>query len=225
MNDSRLCVKKLWYMVFWRTINFMVNLFEKILKYLDDPSVIWIDDQKYDGSTLLEEGRTLFQNPCTFNLTEYREVSYDFGILPMPKKDEGQAEYISYGQPWVVYCPYVPITVTDADREMVGMLLDTMVAYSHQYVRPAVFDTVIQLKSTRDEESGKIINELFNNVSFELADNVSKTNVGGLLGNLFTYKFGKMEFSSSWAKIKDAAYKDLENMKSTLAENEAKMQQ
>ena len=92
-------------------------------------------------------------------------------------------------------------------------------------MRPAVFDTVIQLKSTRDEESGKIINELFNNVSFELADNVSKTNVGGLLGNLFTYKFGKMEFSSSWAKIKDAAYKDLENMKSTLAENEAKMQQ
>ena len=203
----------------------MVNLFEKILKYLDDPSVIWIDDPKYEGSTLLEEGRTLFQNPCTFNLTEYREVGYDFGILPMPKKDEGQAEYISYGQPWVVYCPYVPITVTGADREMVGMLLDAMAAYGHQYVRPAVFDTVIQLKSTRDEESGKIINELFNNVSFELADNVSKTNVGGLLGNLFTYKFGKMEFSSSWAKIKDAAYKDLENMKSTLAENEAKMQQ
>ncbi len=202
----------------------MVNLFDRIMKYLEDPSVIWIDDPKYDGSTLLNEGRTLFQNPCTFNLTEYREVNYDFGILPMPKEDENQAEYISYGQPWVVYCPYVPITVTGADREMVGMLLDAMAAYGHQYVRPAVFDTVIQLKSTRDEESAKIVGELFDNVSFEMADNVSRTNVGALLGNLFTYKFGTMEFSSSWAAIKDAAQKDLDSMTTTLAENEAKMQ-
>ena len=114
---------------------------------------------------------------------------------------------------------------------MVGMLLDAMAAYGHQYVRPAVFDTVIQLKSTRDEESGKIINELFNNVSFELVSTVSSgeigsgSNVRGLFDDLFTYKFGTMEFASSWAAVKDKAESELKSLVATLAENEAKMQQ
>ncbi len=202
----------------------VVNLFERILKYYEDPSVIWGDDAKYDGGTLLNEGRTLFQNPCTFNLTEYREVDFDFGILPMPKENENQANYVSYGQPWVTYCPYVPITITGADREMVGMVIDAMAAYGHQYIRPAVFDNVIQLKSTRDEESAKIVHDIFDNVSFELVSTVSSGNVRNMLDNLFTYKYGTMEFTSSWAKIKDAATKELDSLISTIAENEAKMQ-
>ena len=208
----------------------VVNLFERILKYYEDPSVIWIDDPKYDGATLLEEGRTLFQNPCTFNLTEYRDFNYDFGILPMPKEDENQANYISYGQPWVTYCPYVPITVVGEDRAMVGMILDAMAAYGHQYVRPAVFDNVIQLKSTRDEESAKIVHDIFDNVSFELVSTVSSSEIGyasntrSLFDNLFTYKYGTMELTSSWASVKDAAENDLKSLVATLAENEAKMQ-
>lgn len=208
----------------------VVNLFERILKYYEDPSVIWIDDEKYDGGKLLDEGRTLFQNPCTFNLTDYREVNYDFGILPMPKENENQEDYITYGQPWVTYCPYVPITVTGANREMVGMLIDAMAAYGHQYVRPAVFENVIQLKSTRDEDSAKIVHDLFDNVSFELVSMTSKfdtgsgANVNSMLSNLFTYQYGTMEFASSWAAIKDAAENDLKALATALAENEAKMQ-
>ena len=202
----------------------VVNLFERILKYYADPSVTR-DLGSAEISTLLNEGRTLFQNPCTFNLTEYREVNYDFGILPMPKEDENQAEYISYGQPWVTYCPYVPITVTGADREMVGMVIDGMAAYGHEYVRPAVFDNVIQLKSTRDEESAKIVHDIFDNVSFELVSTLSSGNVRDMLDNLFTYKFGTMEFSSSWAAIKDSAMDELKGLTASIAENEAKMQQ
>lgn len=201
----------------------LITLFDHLLSYLSDPSVTR-DLGDAEISKLLYEGRTLFQNPCTFNLTEYREVEFSFGILPMPKENEEQENYISYGQPWVVYCPYVPITVTGAEREMTGMLLDAMAAYGHQYVRPAVFDNVIQLKTTRDEESAKIISSMFDNVSFELADNVSRS-LGSLLGNLFTNKFGTMERASSWASIKEAAEADLQSMVATLAENEAKMQQ
>ena len=65
---------------------------------------------------------------------------------------------------------------------------------------------------------------MFDNVSFELADNVSR-GLGSLLGNLFTNKFGTMERASSWASIKEAAEADLQSMVATLAENEAKMQQ
>lgn len=201
----------------------VVNLFERILKYYEDPSVTR-DLGSAEISTLLNEGRTLFQNPCTFVLTEYREANYDFGILPMPKEDENQAEYISYGQPWVTYCPYVPITVTGEDRAMVGMVIDAMAAYGHEYVRPAVFDNVIQLKSTRDEESAKIVHDIFDNVSFELVSTISSNNVRNMLDDLFTYNFGTMEFSSSWAKIKDAALQELDSLITTLAENEAKMQ-
>ena len=46
-----------------------------------------------------------------------------------------------------------------------------------------------------------------------------------MLDNLFTYKFGTMEFSSSWAAIKDSAMDELKGLTASIAENEAKMQQ
>ena len=163
---------------------------------------------KLNVSAILNGGQFLFLNTCTFNLAEYRDFTFDYGILPMPKKDEAQDKYISYAQPWVVASPVIPITVTGDDLAMTGTITDAMSAYGYACLRPAVFDNVIQMKGTRDEQSASIVNRLFENVTFELA---TIYGFGGFYSS-FTNAFENNQTAnlmSVWAKIQKSADKEL----------------
>jgi hypothetical protein len=151
---------------------------------------------------MLEAGTLLFANPCTFNLPEFREYDYDFGILPMPKENEQQDNYISYAQPWVVSIPYVPVTNTGDTLDMSGVLIDAMAAYGYDYLRPAVFDNVIQLKGARDEKSGQIIDMMFENITFELTSILNFDRLNSNLQEHFTRALGKKDIVSRYAAIK-----------------------
>ena len=140
----------------------------------------------------------------------------------MPKKDEAQKDYISYAQPWVVVSPVVPVTVTGDALAMTGTLTDAMAAYGFDYLRPAVFDNVIRLKGTRDEQSAGIVNSLFDHVTFELA-----TIYG--FGGFYTSFTGAFEnntvknLMSVYAKVKKSADKELERTVSVYDEIAAKL--
>ena len=166
---------------------------------------------KLNVSAILNGGQFLFLNTCTFNLAEYRDFTFDYGILPMPKKDEAQPAYISYAQPWVVVSPVIPVTVTGDALAMTGTLTDAMAAYGYDYLRPAVFDNVIQMKGTRDEQSAGIVNSLFDNVTFELA-----TIYGfGSFYSSFTNAFENNQaqnLMSVWAKVKKGSEKELDRI-------------
>ena len=163
---------------------------------------------KLNISAILNGGQFLFLNTCTFNLAEYRDFTFDYGILPMPKKDEAQSGYISYAQPWVVVSPVIPVTVTGDALSMTGTLTDAMSAYGYACLRPAVFDNVIQMKGTRDEQSAGIVNSLFDNVTFELA---TIYGFGGFYSS-FTNAFENNQTAnlmSVWAKTQKSADKEL----------------
>ena len=163
---------------------------------------------KLNVNAILNGGQFLFLNTCTFNLAEFRDFTFDYGILPMPKKDEAQPAHISYAQPWVVVSPVIPVTVTGDELTMTGTLTDAMAAYGYDYLRPAVFDNVIQMKGTRDEQSAGIVNSLFDNVTFELA-----TIYGfGSFYTTFTNAFENNQTASLmsvWAKVRKSADKEL----------------
>ena len=164
---------------------------------------------KLDTESIINGGQFLFLNTCTFNLAEYRELEFDYGILPMPKADEAQEYYIGYAQPWVVVSPIIPITTTGDTLAITGTLTDAMAAYGVDYLRPAVFDNVIQMKGTRDEQSTRIIGSMFDHVTFELA-----TIYGfGSLYSTFTSMFnnhGSKKLVSTYNKINAASEAPLE---------------
>ena len=83
-----------------------------------------------------------------------------------------------------------------------------MSAYGYACLRPAVFDNVIQMKGTRDEQSASIVNRLFENVTFELA---TIYGFGGFYSS-FTNAFENNQTAnlmSVWAKIQKSADKEL----------------
>ena len=173
-----------------------------------------------DGAAVTNNGVALFDNPCTFSLEEYRDLPYDYGLLPMPKLDEAQEKYIGFAQPWINASPAIPVTVTGDTLDMVGTLTDAMVAYGYDYVKPAVYDNVIRLKGTRDEQSALIVDKIFSNVAVELSCTLWLSSFGPI-NKIFTTNLGKQEITSVYAKQQKAIKAELDGIMATYAEWEA----
>ena len=193
-----------------------VNVLEKLIALLNrSPGAFLQYAETWDERNYFKQDRLAFC-PLSFHecFSTLREMESAYGILPMPKKDEAQPAHISYAQPWVVVSPVIPVTVTGDGLTMTGTLTDAMAAYGYDYLRPAVFDNVIQMKGTRDEQSAGIVNSLFDNVTFELA-----TIYGfGSFYTTFTNAFENNQTASLmsvWAKVRKGADKELARISET----------
>ncbi len=196
----------------------LLNIMQKFSTMCQQDYTIWDGGDPQDMTKILETGHYLFWNPCTFNLAEFRDYTYDFGILPMPKGTESQNGYYGYSQPWANSTALIPITVTGERLTMAGTLTNAMTAYGYDYVRPAVFDNVIQLKTVRDARSAEIIDMIFENVTFELATVLKFGDLYTTTTAYFTSKLGKQEISSAYAAIETKVATEIESILNTYAE-------
>lgn len=88
-----------------------------------------------------------------------RSLDTDYGILPSPKFDLNQENYITYASENIVRCT-VPVTVSDLSRT--GVILDALSYESYRDVLPLYYGQTISQKGLRDEDSIEmlsIINE------------------------------------------------------------------
>ena len=201
----------------------VVTLMQKISAFLQEDCVVLRGaGSSFDAESALNNGTLLFYNPATSNLASFRDLPYDYGILPIPKDTVAQESYISYSQPWASACPTIPITVYGDRLSMTGTLTDAMAAYGYDYIRPAVFDNVIQLKGTRDEKSGEIINMMFENITFELTSILNFDSLNAILQDHFTRSLGKKDIVSVYVPIKkstEAAIAAIEEQYASFEDN------
>ena len=99
----------------------------------------------------------------TLNL---REMESDFGIVPLPKANEQQKEYVSIANTW--FSDHVVVPATCGRLEQTGHLLDAMGYYAQQYITPAFVEQSIKLKGVRDENSMKMINLILDTQTFDV---------------------------------------------------------
>ncbi len=195
----------------------LLNIMQKFAGMCQKEYTVY-DNGGLDTGVIRERGNYLFWNPCTFNLASFREFTHDFGILPMPKGNEAQDGYYGYSQPWANSTALIPITVTGDRLTMAGTLTNAMTAYGYDYIRPAVFDNVIQLKSVRDQRSAEIIDMIFENVTFELATVLKFGDLYTTTTAYFTSNLGKQEITSAYAAIETKVATEIENILATYAE-------
>ncbi|MBE6657549.1 MAG: carbohydrate ABC transporter substrate-binding protein [Ruminococcaceae bacterium] len=92
--------------------------------------------------------QVLISNGFISHTNLLRDMKSDFGILPLPKRDEAQENYHSQvGTAAAMF--FVPATVPDA--AMTGMTAEAMNYYSYKEVIPAYFEIALKEKYTRDE--------------------------------------------------------------------------
>lgn len=122
----------------------------------------WIDLR-----SVFAAGRALYYNHVIAVIVEYlRDMENEYGILPMPKYDENQENYISSTQEWGQCVYAVPICAPDVN--MSGAVLEYMGGVSTDTVRSAYYDVALTRKYSRDTESVKSLDILFNNVVIDL---------------------------------------------------------
>lgn len=103
------------------------------------------------------EGRALFYNAEIGDVVEMGPMEEHFGIVPVPKADDGQEIYYSLINPWVSTCFAIPVSCNGDMLAMTIDVLNVMGAYSGNTVAKDFDEIVLSYQKTRDDETVEMI--------------------------------------------------------------------
>jgi len=155
-----------------------VDLIEKFIPYMNDRNSVTTSSH-YTGMgfsnvftevfiPMFVENRALFYNNQLLVAMNLRDMEADFGILPVPKYDESQDEYITGANgSWI---SFILVPVTNSQLDMTGHVLDCMGYYGQQYVTPAYIDTTVLNKTLRDDDSAEMLELILDSRTYDIAN-------------------------------------------------------
>ena len=131
----------------------------------------------YESQVPMDSGRTLFHIDPLSAGKRYRAYDVEFGILPFPKYDEEQQEYLSLS--WNGFM-VLPRTV---NAEFAGIIVEALSAESYKYVLPAYYDVLLTSKVARDEESSEMIDIIYKGACYDFGLNYGDWGIGFTVSN------------------------------------------
>ncbi len=182
-----------------------ISIIEKMNKLIENKGTLYEPaSMELTDSFIPDTGRILFYLNAISYAENLRECEVDVGILPYPKYDEAQENYIS--QDWGgLMC--VPVSIEDP--EMVGSVIELLSWESGNEVIPAYYDVTLSGKLARDEDSRNMLDLLFDTIAYEIGGNYFGFSAG--FSDLF-YTLGRLvvtnkstDFASWYAKNEKSA--------------------
>jgi len=144
-------------------------------------ATIYTSDNWQNTQKRFAAGQVLFQAEVMLLIEALRAEEVNVGILPMPKYDNSQENYISYLDTHCQNVYAIPTTCTDPDR--VSFVLEAMAQGSLDTLTPAFYDICLNGKYIRDEESSAMLDIIF---AYCRAESAETFGWGNLYGNLNT---------------------------------------
>ncbi len=169
----------------------------------------------YEGLDYFKEDRIYIYAIILRNIELLRDMESDFGIIPYPKFDESQSDYLNHvggASPILT----IPIT-NNADDERLRQVLEGMAVASYQVVVPAYFDVALKEKYSRDKETQDMLDIILKSRTYNLGY------LGGIsfvTGAASLIKGKKTDFSSFWAKSESLMIKKYQKLIDNLLEIE-----
>ena len=190
-------------------INKASDLLDKVLNifYANNSAFGYEPGLEKLGKTCFQEGRGLFYTEIVqYVVALGKQMEADFGVLPIPKYDAAQADYITWTN---AICSTTSISKAAKHTDKLGTTLEIMAILSYQRVTPAFYDTVLQRKSVRDEESQGMLDIIFKTRCYDMS---IYYDLG--LEPLFkeSVNSNKTNFSSAYAKQSSKAQKNLDKL-------------
>ena len=163
--------------------------------------------------TRFSENLALFQAEVMLLIEALRASEVNIGILPMPKYDSSQENYISFLDSWCQNVYAIPVTCEKTDA--VSFTLEAMAQASVDTLSTAFYDVCLTGKYVRDNESEEMLDIIFANCRSESAESVGW---GDILTNLRT-SIEKGNVASIVAAKMKSTQKALDNTVSRMKEN------
>jgi len=159
--------------------------------------------QKIPVMQLFESGRGLFHHEVS-QVTRMLDMEDAYGLIPQPKFDEAQENYLSGVQYEWSGSIAVPATIAGDKLEMTGVLLEALSALSHKTTYPTFIEDILQSKKAPDRESADMLRLIYANITYDL--------------------FGVFQFGKLPQLVYDNIYKKQgEGFTSTIASNQEKI--
>ena len=134
------------------------KLMEKLQEFVQDDEH-YISANDYFGVVQwpFTDGRSLFYNGSVGTVINLGVMEQQFGMLPIPKTDEGQDDYFSLVNPWTSTCFAVPTCVSGDNLKLAIDVLNVMGAESLNTVAPN-YQEILEYMKIRDDESADMLN-------------------------------------------------------------------
>lgn len=110
-----------------------------------------------------------------------RESDIDYGIVPVPKYDEAQENYITPS-----FDSQFAIPVTVQEPEKVSLLIEAYSSAGYNIIRPVYFDTALSAKYARDEDTVEMLQIIGDTLYVDLAYLNTSWGINGL-GRSYMY--------------------------------------
>ena len=186
-----------------------VSAIEKLGAYNTNTTGVFHSDQDINKSYtyFVQNASLFFPSRMARVVADFREMEEPYGILPYPKLDAEQKNYVSLiHDSSTSLC--VPKTVSDARENLIGAWFECCAAESWRTVMPEFLELALKVKYSRDSMSGKVIDLVIagvsKNILFEYGTYTNNIFSTTLTNNA---KAGTNNFASAYTKLAPAAQK------------------
>jgi len=143
----------------------LIDLTSKIGETLLSSPGGYISGTAPDAAMFLNN-KSLFYYDTLHQMTtaEFREGSVEYTLLPLPKYDETQSDYITG-----TVDPHCGIPITCADPETAHFIVEALSIAGYDIVRPAYFDQALSAKFSQNEDMPKMLQIIGDGLTLDMA--------------------------------------------------------
>ena len=191
------------------------RIMEKVSELmLDDDNVVQL--HRYYGQfgiydeqvKMMEEDRALFSWIRMRIVERLRAMETDFGIIPLPKLDTNQPNYITHNNPHTGAAIAIPVTASNLERT--GMILEDLSAESRYTLRPAYYEVNLRGKFVRDDDSQEMLDIILNNTAHDIG---YIYDFGGFAMSIIHYgRDRRADYASAFERMQERMLRDIERM-------------
>ncbi len=114
------------------------------------------------------ENKALFYTHALNTLSSLRNMEAAYGVLPFPKYDAAQKDYITRSAAGWLHC--VPTTCKDPEKT--GIILQALAYYSSKTVYDAYYSQALTSKLLRDADSAEMVELMLSTLRVDLGDTI-----------------------------------------------------
>ena len=174
------------------------DLVEQVQRIYHENNTTFSASDYAESAGIFKEGRGLFYGEtAAWVVNLNKQMDGEFGVLPLPKYDDKQANYTTYVNYWANTFS-VPKTIRKPD--VIGDVLTYYSLLSHELVHPKYYDVVLTTKSAQDPQSIEMLDIVFANRVYDMATYFTKFEMSGIFSSVVSSNGD--DFSSKVQSIK-----------------------
>jgi hypothetical protein len=117
---------------------------------------------------MFPNNQALFWVECVSWARALREMETDFGIIPAPMYEEAQQKYYNYCN-GNFYGMTFPVTLVGDTLNRSTIIAEALNSHSTNTVLKAYYDVSLSTKYSRDEETGRMLDLIFDNLVYDVS--------------------------------------------------------